>query len=176
MGIWEEFGKSEMNVARLWPRLDQDTRVLAATSLYRHDFEDEGALQAKADARAAAVMKFRLSAVRKVPVERRARSLALTRQLDPELVASMLTALHFETRSEMMVAFLDTLGIEHKNGLISPEHGVLVTDADRLSGAIDGLFSKYPREQVELYLVVLYLGDPESWKTIETVMKARTSA
>jgi hypothetical protein len=176
MGIWEDFGRSDRSVGRFWQRLDPDTRVLAARSLYEHDFEDEGAMRARADAKAAALMKFRLSTVRQVPVERRARALALTRNLDPEIVVSMLTALHFEHRLEMMVGFLDALGIEHKDGVIAPGQEVLVTDRSRLAGAIDGLFSKYPPEEVELYLVVLHLGDAKAWEMIGQVMKDRKSA
>jgi hypothetical protein len=176
MAIWEEFSKTDKTVARLWSHLDTDTRILAARSFYEHDFEDEGALHAKADAKAAALLKFRPSAVRGLPPERRARSVALTRQLDPEIAYSMLTAFHFEQRREMMIGFLDSLGIQHKDGVIAQEQGELVTDPKRLAEAIEGLYSKYPTDQVELYLAVLYVGDTKAWGMIEQVMQERKPA
>lgn len=176
MAIWTDIGRGGMNLGHLWQQLDQDTRLSAASAFYRHEIDDGGALHARADARVAAALKFRAAAVRKLPVERRARSLAFSTRLDLDLVSAMLTALHFEDRSEIMVAFLDALGIQHEAGLIAPDHGVLVTDADRLTTAIEGLYSGFPAEQVDLYLATLYLSDPDSWKMIEPVMRSRKPA
>jgi hypothetical protein len=173
MGIWEDIGKGETNLGRLWQRLDQDTRVLAATSFYQHDFEDDGATHARADVKIATALNFRPVAVRKLPAERRARSIALASRLDPDLVSSILAAFHFEARREMMVSFLDALGIPHEDGVISSEHEDLVIDADRLKPAIDGLFAKYPAREVELYLGTLYVADREHWKMIGPAMEER---
>ena len=178
MTIWDEILTlaREMNMSRLWQLLDADTRILAAQSFYQHDFEDGGARHLQADAMVAAALNFRLVAARKLPAERKARSIALLPRPTPELVAVILTALHFESRRGLMSRFLDSLGIEHEDGLIPPDHGVLLTDDNRLAEAIDGLFSSFPPDQVELYLAVLYLGDRESWGSIRSAVSQRKAS
>ena len=115
MTIWDEIltGAKEMDLSRLWQLLDADTRLLAAQSFYQHDFEDDGAQHLQADAKIAAALNFRLVAARKLPAERKARSIALLPRPTPELVAMILIALHFENRRGLMSRFLDSLGIEH---------------------------------------------------------------
>jgi hypothetical protein len=178
MTIWDEILTSarEMDMSRLWQLLDADTRFLAANSFYQHDFEDGGAQHLQADAKVAAALNFRLVAARKLPAERKARSIALLPRPTPELVAMMLTALHFENRRGLMSRFLDSLGIEHEDGLIPPDHGPLIADSGRLAEAIDGLFSSFPPDQVELYLAALYLSDRESWGSIRSVVSQRKAS
>jgi hypothetical protein len=177
MTIWDEIltGAKEMDMSRLWQLLDADTRVLAANSFYQHDFEDGGAQHLQGDAMVATALHFRLVAARKLPAERKARSIALLPRPTPELVAMILIALHFETRRGLMSTFLDSLGIEHEDGLIPPDHGVLLTESSRLAEAIDGLFSSFPPDQVELYLAALYLGDQETWGSIRAAVSQRKS-
>ena len=164
MGIWNDIDKETTNLARLWRQLDQETRFQAADAFYRHDFEDEGEKHAEADAYLASALKFRLVAVRKLPAEQRARSLAYAGHLPPTLVSSLLIAFHFEERREMLATFLDALGIRHEGGLISPDQDIPALVAGKLETAIEDLFSKYPTEQVEVYLATLALGDPVNWE------------
>jgi hypothetical protein len=178
MMIWDEIltPTKEMDMSRLWQLLDADTRLLAATSFYQHDFEDGGAEHLQADARVAAALKSRLMAARKLPVERRALSIALLPRATPELAGMILIALHFENRRALMSTFLDSLGIEHKDGLISPDHEALLADDSKLTEAIDGLYSSFPPDQVELYLAALYLGDRETWGSIRSAMARRKAS
>lgn len=178
MTIWDELltGPKEMDMGRLWQLLDADTRLLAAQSFYQHDFEDGGSQHLQADAKIAAALNYRLVAARKLPVERKAQSIARLPRPSQDLVAMILIALHFENRRTLMASFLDALGIEHKDGLIAPDHGDLLEDDARLGEAIAGLFSAYPPEQVELYLATLYLGDGESWGSIRSAMSQRKAS
>lgn len=178
MTIWDEIltGAKEVDMIRLWQLLDADTRFLAANSFYHHDFEDDGALHIQADAKVAAALNFRLAAARKLPVERKARSIALLPRPTAELAATILIALHFEDRRGLMSRFLDSLGIDHEDGLIPPDHGDLLADDSRLAEAIEGLFSSFPPDQVELYLATLYLGDRENWGSIRPAMAQRKAS
>src|SRR5512140_1628365 len=116
MAIWEEILKGKADLPWLWRQLDMDSKVLATNSFYQHDFDDGGAQHMQADARVAAALKFRPQAVRQLPIERRAKSIAYSTRLTPELIAMILTGFHFEQRRELMACFLDALGIEHKGG------------------------------------------------------------
>jgi hypothetical protein len=175
MTIWDEIltGAKEMDMSRLWQLLDAETRTLAANSFYQHDFEDGGAQHLQADAMVAAALNFRLVAARKLPAERRARSIAMLPRPTPELAGMILIALHFENRRGLMSRFLDSLGIQHEDGLIPPDHGALLTGNNRLAEAIDDLFGSFSPDQVELYLAALYLGDRESWGSIRSAMSQR---
>ena len=62
----------------------------------------------------------------------------------------------------MMAAFLDVLGITHENGLINDET-VAKPDADKLRAAATELASKFPPDEVSLYLSTLVSQDPETW-------------
>jgi hypothetical protein len=178
MTIWEEIltGAKEMDMSRLWQLLDAETRLRAANSFYQHDFEDGGAQHLQADAMVAAALNFRLVAARKLPAERRARSVAMLPRPTSELAGMILIALHFENRRGLMSRFLDSLGIEHEDGLIPPDHGALLADDSRLAEAIGDLFGAFPADQVELYLAALYLGDRESWGSIRPAMAQRKAS
>jgi hypothetical protein len=62
----------------------------------------------------------------------------------------------------MMEAFLDSLGIEHENGLINDEN-VTKPDAAKLRAAAGELAKSYPPEDVSLYFSTLISQDPDTW-------------
>jgi hypothetical protein len=68
----------------------------------------------------------------------------------------------------MMSAFLDSLGITHENGLINDE-AVAKPDADKLRAAATELASKFPPDEVSLYLATLVSQDPETWGDLVTL-------
>ncbi len=175
MATWDDILGNRLNLGKLWLHQDQETRLAAAEALYAHDWEDDGAKHAQADALVASALRFRPVAVRKLPVGRRARSLALSTRPGPELAASLLSAYHFAHRVPLMTQFLDALEIPHKDGLIDPEYEVHLTDQSRLSQATGSLYEKHPPEQVDLYLATLYLADRKTWGLIGTVMQERLS-
>jgi hypothetical protein len=61
----------------------------------------------------------------------------------------------------MMAAFLDALGIAHEDGLIKEDD--VKPDAEKIAGAVEQLRSRFPKEDVELYLNTLLCQDPETW-------------
>ncbi len=176
MAIWDDILTGNLSLNKVWLRLDQEVRLAAGKAFYEHDWEDGGVKLAQADGLVAAVLRFRPIAVRQIPVERRARSLALSTRPDADLVSSLLTAYHFEIHREMMGAFLDALAIPHEKGLIQPEHEIQLADDEKLAAAVDGLYKAYPAEQVDLYLATLYMADPRNWRALGEVVKRRTQA
>jgi hypothetical protein len=176
LGIWDDINGGEKNLGKLWPRLDPETRMAAATAFYRHDFEDGGLQHAQTDAILAGTLKFRPVAFRKLPLERKARSLSVSTRLSPERIFALFTALHFEDRRAVMIRFLDALGIQHDNGLIPPDHEDPTIEPAKLAAAVDDLFANHPADQVALYLATLYLGDPKGWEAIGDEMRRRSAA
>jgi len=118
------------------------------------------------DGEVAKVMKFRPPAIRKLPMNqraRRARALLLNgskADLTYELFGSYLMK---ECRS-LVTDFLDATGVSHKDGMIED-----VEDAkpapEKLSGAIKELDEKYDRGDVTLYLSLC----AEQWPQVPEV-------
>jgi hypothetical protein len=68
----------------------------------------------------------------------------------------------------MLADFLDALGIPHKDGTVDdlPE---TVSDA-KLKAAIDLLLSKYPREEVAVYLNAFYAMNETFWQNLKAAL------
>ncbi|MCA9726613.1 MAG: hypothetical protein R3E12_04830 [Candidatus Eisenbacteria bacterium] len=175
MELWSAiFGKG-LTPIRLWLKLDPETRMEAATALYRHDWEDDP-VKLEADLAIAAALRFRPVAVKKMPEAERIKTLARVVRPEQSLISSLLLALHLEGRTDMMATFLDSLEIPHEGGLIDAEFECEPPSDEKIKPAIEALFAKYPGPQVELYLVTIYMMDQQTWQNVGTVMKERVEA
>jgi hypothetical protein len=176
MELWSAIIGKGLTPTRLWLKLDPETRMEAATALYRHDWEDDDSATSEADLAIAGALRFRPVAVKKMPLAERIKMLARVVRPEQSLVSSLLLALHLERREEMMASFLDSLEIPHENGLIDSEFECEPPDEAKLKPAVDRLFEKYPAAQVELYLVTIYMMDQQTWEHVATVMKGRVES
>lgn len=159
--------------AQLWSALDPELRVLAARALYAHDWGEMPTRQ-EADATIMQAMRFRESAVRQLPVERRVQYLARSVRPGDSLAGSLLLALHLESRREMLGAFLDALGIRHENGLIAADHDPKPPGRAALTKAVAALDGRFPTDEVETYLASLYVLDRETWAALGEILAARS--
>lgn len=160
--------------AQLWMQLDADARLLAARSLYAHDW-GESPTRREADAAITFGMHFRESAVRQLPIERRAVYLAKSVRPNDSVAGSLLLALHLEHRRPLLCAFLDALGIPHDNGLIAEDHDVEPPSAAALRKAAGVLFERFPDEDAEIYLLTLYVLDRRTWDGLEPLLAERAA-
>jgi hypothetical protein len=151
--------------SQLWSSLDPEIRVLAAKSLYAHDW-GESPTRREADFAIMHGMRFRESAVRQLPVDRRAHYLARSIRPTDSLAGSLLLALHLEHRRALLGAFLDALDIPHTDGLINEDHDLKPPTAAAIKKATKALTGKFPLEEVELYQTTLFVLDPETWAGI----------
>ncbi len=149
--------------SRLWAVLDRGTRTAAARALYARASRAGDAGRADADLAIARALRFRESAVRRLPVEQRVQYLSRAARPDDTLAASLLIALHLAARSRMLAAFLDALGIPHDDGLIREDHRLEPPATAVLEAAVDRLFETFPAEEVGLYLASLLAVDPDTW-------------
>ncbi len=161
---------SQCAPSQLWASLDPEVRLVAARSLYTHDWGD-AATRREADFAIMQGMHFRESAVRQLPVERRAQYVARSIRPTDSLAGSMLLALHLTHRRAMLAAFLDALKIRHKNGLIAEDHEVEPPNDAALAKASHALFAAFPVEEVELYLATLYVLDRTTWGGLQQLLK-----
>src|ERR671912_3041898 len=134
---------------KLWRRMPLERRMDAA-DLFWND-EHSADQQMEAIAAIATHMKFRPRSILALTPEKRAKYLAQLPTISDAIAARALVNYHLERQRPMMGAFLDLLGITHDNGLINEEN-VPKQDAGKLKQAAADLATKYPADDVALYL------------------------
>jgi hypothetical protein len=162
MSLFERIPLDRLSPRRLWSALDPDTRLAAARSLYAHDW-GQSPTRREADLTIATAMRFRDTMVRQLPVDKRAAYLAKIGSPTDNLASSLLLALHLEQRRPILGAFLDALGVPHKDGLIAEDHELKAPDAKTLKAAVTKIGASFDAAEVDLYLATLLALDPETW-------------
>ena len=157
---------------RLWAALDAGTRRLAAACLYRPDWDEQGS-RAEADAAIASALRFRSTAVRRLPVEKRVDYLTRAVRPDDSLAGALLLALHLNERRGMLGAFLDRIGIPQQNGVIDSDAAPDAPDGETLAAAAEVLRRSYPAPHIELYLASLLALDPVFWNGLADIVWPR---
>ena len=69
----------------------------------------------------------------------------------------------------MLVDFLDSLGIQHKEGVVD-DLPASVED-EKLKAAVDGLLAKYPHEQVAVYLHAFNEMNEVEWANLNKMLE-----
>ena len=154
---------SNFRPSKLWRKIPLERRVDAA-GLFWED-EHSADQQVEAVSAIATQMKFRPRSVIALPPEKRAKYLAQLPAISDTIAARALVNYHLERQRPMMAAFLDLLGIQHENGLISDET-VAKPDPAKVQNAAKELSAKFPSEDVSLYLSTLVSQDPETWEAL----------
>jgi hypothetical protein len=149
-----------MRPVKLWRSLPPDARTSAAAAFWRDD--QTQIEQAEAVALIARQIKFRPKSVLTLPVEKKAKHLAGMAGVSDLLAARLLIAYHLDQQRPMMGAFLDALGIQHEQGLIT-EESPAAPDAEKLDAAVKTLASTYPKADVARYFWTLLWQDTETW-------------
>jgi hypothetical protein len=158
--------------SQVWKDMPVDKRVLAAEAFWLdRDSPEIEVQQMEAVATLARRLKFRTRSVQALPVERRARHLAQVSDVGDTFATRALIAYHFSHQRPLMGAFLDALGIDHDNGLITAED-VTPPDEGRLSAAAEAVKASYDPADVDLYLRTLAVLDGGTWSNLPTVLKA----
>jgi len=158
---------STLTPARLWKRMTSEQRLTAARAFWHDANATDDQIQAVL--LISERKKFRPKTVAGLDVDRKARHLATLPALPEQLAARALVAYHLSDQRPMMGAFLDALGIAHENGLIQEDNAK--PDTAKLEPAAAEIASKYPREDVWLYLSTLVCQDPETWGGLSGVVQ-----
>jgi hypothetical protein len=154
---------SNFRPSKLWRKMPLERRIDAA-NLFWEDAHSADQ-QIEAVSALATHMKFRPRSVIGLAPEKRAKYLAQLPVISDTIAARALVNYHLERQRPMMSAFLDLLGIAHDNGLISDET-VAKPDAAKVQQAVKELSTKFPPDEVSLYLSTLVSQDPETWESL----------
>jgi len=88
-----------------------------------------------------------------------------------ELVAAnLLRDWLMKKETAMLVDFLDAMNVTHKDGAVD-DLPATVEDA-KLQAAIEKILSKYPPEQVAVYLHAFYTMNQAHWPNLEATLKS----
>jgi hypothetical protein len=154
--------------ARLWKHLTLDQRTRVARAFWADpDATDD---QVQAALLIAQQKKFRPKTVIGLDVERKARHLATIGAMPEQIAARALIVYHLAEQRPMMGAFLDALGIAHKDGLIQEDE--VKPDAARIGAAAAQIAKQFPTDDVRLYLSTLLSQDPDTWGKLHEILQA----
>ena len=159
--------------SRLWKDLPPSTRLALADAFWREAGDDTtqtNAQHIEATQALARRLTFRAKSIQALPIDRKAKQLALLTDVSDSIATHALIAYHFTTQRPLMAAFLDALGIANDNGMITAEE-VKAPEPEQLRDAI-GKLSTFPAEDVSLYLRTLSALDEDTWRHLPDVLAA----
>lgn len=148
-------------------------RRIRAAELFWAD-EHSADQQLEAVGSIATHMKFRPRSVVALPPEKKAKYLAGLPNVSDSIAARALVNYHLDQQRPMMGAFLDLLGIPHENGLIT-EESVAKPEAEKVKVAASELATRFPADDVALYLATLVSQDPDTWGALADLPESRTA-
>jgi len=170
MSLLHDLPLNRLTPSRLWGAIDVETRRLAARCLYDPEQNDASG-RAEADAAIVSALRFRATAVRRLPVDKRIDYLTRAVHPDDSLATALLRALHLSRRSEMLAAFLEKLGIPQQGGVIDTDDELDAPGGDELVAAVGVLRDAYPAEEVDLYLAALLSMEPDFWSGLVEIVR-----
>ena len=126
------------------------------------------------DGEVARSLHFRPQAIRKLPIEQRAKRarMLLTSGKNAELAGGYL----LKTSKELVTGFLDATGVKHEDGMIQDIDGAKPSSG-KIAAAVADLDLKFPHEDVTLYLVLCaeqWPDEKEFGRILETRGLARS--
>jgi uncharacterized protein (UPF0297 family) len=121
----------------------------------------------------AQAMRFRLPAIRRLPIAQRARKaksmLSATR--NAELAYELLGTYLLKEHKDLVTGLLDATGVKHENGLLDGDPTNL-PDGSKVGAAVLELEKQHPPEDVTIYLALCAQQWPEV-KEIEKLWRER---
>ena len=125
------------------------------------------------DGEVAKALKFRPQAIRKLPMEKRAKRarMIIEGKSNVELCYELFGSYLVRTKKDLVTGFLDATGVEHDEGMIEDidEEG---PDPAKIGEAIEKLDGEFDPEDVTLYLALCTEQWPES-EELEAAWRAR---
>ncbi|MDA1307677.1 MAG: hypothetical protein O2917_10495 [Acidobacteria bacterium] len=141
-----------------------EKRLVAATAFW----EDEHGLdqQVEVIVTLARKLNFRPKSVQQLSTERRAKLLANMADVSEAVATRGLIGYHLTAERPLMAAFLDAVGLEHDNGLITAEE-VETPEPEKVAAGVAAIKAAFPAEAVRLYLHTLLVLDGDTWGAVD---------
>lgn len=111
-------------------------------------------------------LNFRPKSLQQLPAERRIKMLANMADVSEAVATRALIGYHLASERPLMAAFLDAVGIEHDNGLITAEE-VPAPAPEKLAAGVAAIKAGFPADDVRLYLHTLVVLDGDTWGALD---------
>ena len=107
------------------------------------------------DGEVAKLLKFRPQAIKKIPIEKRARLAKnwIEQKHNAELCYELFGTYLVRTKRELVTGFLDATGVPHKEGMIEDTEKAK-PDPQKIDAAVQALDAKFGADDVTLYLAL----------------------
>jgi len=155
----------ETSTVRLWRSLERSDRTAAATAFWQHPPQELAALAAQDIVK---LLRVRPQAFHKVPLQQRVNALAGLAHPSDAVAEALLVALHLEARRQLLIDFLDAIGVAHEEGLLEADAEFPPPDETTVRSALATLRERHPADQIRLYWNALWLQDPDHWSALAT--------
>ncbi len=160
----------EQQLRNLWDQLTRAERDQVAAAFWSSASREE---QDQAERYLAARLRFRPQSIHKLaPAKKNEYFVGLLAPVTPELVEAALIQYHFVHKRDLLVAFLDALGIPHVQGEIKAPDKVSPPTAEALRAARATVAGTFPERDVDVYLRTLLVLDPETWGGLKGIVTA----
>ena len=115
------------------------------------------------DAEVAKLLKFRPQAIKKIPLEKRAKLARnwIEQKHNAELCYELFGTYLVRTKKELVTGFLDATGVPHEEGMIA-DIDQAKPDPAKLDAAVTDLDAKFGADDVTLYLALC----AEQWPSV----------
>jgi hypothetical protein len=144
----------------VWDLMDEDEKKTAAAALWANGDRDSRMVIEMALAKE---MKFRPQSVRKLSVERVAPRLArLAGDMPQDALFQYLFHFHMAEKRELMVEYLDAVGLPHKEGVLDLPEDAEAPTAEAAEGPARDLVAKHGHPAL-VYLGTLAVADSDFW-------------
>ena len=142
-----------------------------SSQILEHAYESEKESYRATIAAVAEARKLRAAFFERKPRSERHKDMAamLAKPRLDAAASSLIRAWLMKKHMAMLVDFLNSLGIAHKEGIVD-ELPATVEDAN-LNQAIEILLGKYPREEVAVYLNAFYSMNDVSWLNLKALLE-----
>ncbi len=121
------------------------------------------------DGEVAKAMKFRPQAIKKLPMDRRAKKARglIVMHRNAELCYELFGSYLVKTKRDLVTGFLDATGVEHEDGMIQNIDAAAPKN-EKIAAAVKDLDQRFDPDDVTLYLALAV----EQWPEVEKLTEA----
>jgi hypothetical protein len=152
----------------VWDLMSEDEQREAAKALWE---SADGRSRSGVEQALAKELKFRPQSVRKLPFERVAtRMLRLADDQPDAVLFQFLLHLHLGARRELLVEYLDAIGLPHKEGILDLPDDAKAPDVATVEAQGRDLLKAHGQRAL-VYLATLKVADSDFWSGVDPLLE-----
>ncbi len=145
-------------------------RRLAAAQAFLES-KDHKAAQTQVDALLAQRLHARPVFIKRLPPEKKAAYLSRDMALNAYLWDAVMISYQFSAHRQMLIDFLDAIGLPHKEGHYEVKGDAPPPTAEALEKGAGDLLAKYDKTDVLIYLGAVVIQDEKFWANLKPIVE-----